>query len=69
MNFNLMIDTLSKWTKSQRNSLYLVGYIFIIAVYSGLFLWPSLSSITESQSTLNSKQSDLNDVKELNEFN
>jgi len=64
MNFNLMIDTLSKWTKSQRNSLYLVGYIFIIAVYSGLFLWPSLSSITESQSTLNSKQSDLNDVKE-----
>ena len=59
-----VIETLSKWTKAQRNGVYLLIAALIIAAYAFVFLMPSLSSINTYQSELAQKEQDLNLVKE-----
>ena len=64
MNSDVIIDSLSKWTKSQRNGLYVGGYLFVVAIYVFLFLFPSLDSIKQYENELGQKQSDLDLVKQ-----
>ena len=59
-----IIETLSKWTKSQRNGAYLLIAALIVAAYAFVFLMPSLNSISTYQSELSQKEQDLNLVKE-----
>ena len=63
MNFDPIIERLSKMTKAQRQASYIGSYILVAILFVMLFLWPSYQDYGNFQNQIQTLQSDLDLVQ------
>jgi len=63
MNFDPIIERLSKMTKAQRQASYIGSYVIVFLLFVLLFLWPSYQDYGNYQNQIQTLQSDLDLVQ------
>ena len=63
MNFDPIIERLSKMTKAQRQASYVGSYAFVVLLFVLLFLWPSYQDYGNYQNQIQTLQADLDLVQ------